>query len=173
MNYLPVSSLRWAPASAQQWLRHFHHHGRGDRHIWGWPVHGAGMYNGQILSQLKLRQKHESLRERKTGAGRSDRVGPPGEIRHMFGPWRTWLLRSKWAIQHSSTKTPSSVSTVSVDMLLARFPAVTPRHFCLVWLPWWPDSQAQLSHCGGSHVIFSSSSHLASCCHSPSHYWGG
>lgn len=154
MNYLSVSSLRWAPASAQQWFRHFHHHGRGDRHIWGWPVRGAGMYDGQILSQLMLRQKRDSLRERKTRAGRSDPVGPPWRDSPHVRPLEDVTPQkqmSNTTQQHKNTQ----LCLYCVCGHVARsFSSSHTSPFCLVWLPCWPDSQAQLSHYGGPTLPF-------------------
>lgn len=146
MNYLPVSFLRWAPASAQQWFRHFHHHGRGDRHIWGWPVRGAGMYDGQILSQLKTKtwltkgREDESRTEWPCGA-------PLERFATCSSPRGRDSSEANEQYNTSSTKTPGSVSTASVDMLLARFPAVTPHPFV------WFDSHVDQTAKHSSHIV--------------------
>lgn len=171
MNYLPVSFLRWAPASAQQWFRHFHHHGRGDRHIWGWPVRGAGMYDGQILSQLKTKtwltkgREDESRTEWPCGAplewfatcsspgGRdsseaNEQYNTAAQKHPALSLLRLWTCCSLVFQQSHLT------------LLFGLTPMLTRQPSTALTL-WWP------------HVILSSSSHLASCCRSPSHYWEG
>lgn len=75
---------------------------------------------GKSWANWSWEKKAWITRKRRTRAGQSDR-GHPEEV--------TSQKMGKWAIQHSSTKTQSYVFNASVDMLLARFLAVTPHHF--------------------------------------------
>lgn len=63
MNYLPLCSLRWAPASSQQWFRHIHHPGHGGRYVRSTTVRWARMWRGQIHRLLELRRKSMNVPE--------------------------------------------------------------------------------------------------------------